>query len=128
VAQFLSPEWLAEVQEAANRSERLRRTAASVDLTVRQVVRGGPRGDVTYTVRLSGGSVGVEPEGEASDLDVTQDYDTAVAITRGALSPAAAFADGRLKLGGRVGLLVSYGDAFAGLDDAFASVRESTAY
>lgn len=128
MARFLSPEWLAQVQDAANRSERLRRTAAGVDLTVRQVVRGGPDGDVAYTVRLSGGSVTLEPGDETGDLDVTQDYDTAVAISRGALSPAAAFADGRLKLGGRVGLLVRHGDAFAGLDDAFAAVRESTVY
>jgi putative sterol carrier protein len=128
VARFLSPEWMAEVETAANRTERLRRAAAGVDFAVRQVVRGGPDGDVTYTVRLSGGTVTVAPGADAGDVEVIQDHATAVAISRGTLSPASAFADGRLKLGGRVGLLVRLGDTLAGLGDAFASVRESTIY
>jgi putative sterol carrier protein len=130
MARFLSPEWMAEVEEAANRSDRLREAATKVDLTVRQVVRGAPEGDISYTVRLSGGTVTVTAGGGDGDgdLEVTQDHATAVAISRGELSPAAAFADGRLKLGGRVGLLVRLGDTFAGLGDAFASVRGSTVY
>lgn len=128
MTRFLSPEWLARLEEAAGRDERLRRAASAVDLTVRQVVRGGPDGDVAYTVRLGEGSVRVEPGGTGGDLEVIQDYDTAVAISRGALTPAAAFAAGRIKLGGRVGLLARHGDALSGLSDAFAGVREATEY
>lgn len=125
---FLSPEWLARVEEAAGRDERLRRTAASVDLTVRHVVRGAPQGDVAFTVRIGDGAVRVDPDGTGGDVVLTQDYETAVAISRGALTPAAAFAAGRLKLGGRVDVLVRQGDALAALTDAFAGVRESTEY
>ena len=128
MTRFLSPEWLGRLEEAAGRDERLRRAASTVDLTVRQVVRGGPDGDVAYTVRLGEGSVRVEPGGTGGDLEVIQDYDTAVAISRGALTPAAAFAAGRIKLGGRVGLLARHGDALSGLADAFAGVREATEY
>ncbi len=128
MARFLSPEWLAEVEEAAGRDERVRRAASAVALTVRQVVQGGPDGNVSYTVRMGDGRVHFEPAGTAADLELTQDYDTAVAISRGTLTPAVAFATGRLKLGGRVGLLVRHGDALAALGDAFAHVRETTEY
>jgi putative sterol carrier protein len=128
VARFLSPEWLAEVEDAAGRDEQVRRTASMVDLTVRHVVLGGPRGDVAYTVRIAGGEVRVTPEGAGGDVVLTQDYETAVAISKGSLTPAAAFATGRLKLGGRVDLLVRQGDALGALTDAFARVREGTEY
>ena len=128
VARFLSPEWLAQVEEAAGRDERLQPTSSVADLTVRHVVRGGPLGDVAYTVRLAGGSVRVVPGGTGGDVEVTQDYDTAVAISRGTLTPAAAFASGQLELAGRVGLLVRRGDALTGLGDAFAGLREATEY
>lgn len=128
MTRFLSPEWLAQVEDAAGRDERLRQTASTVDVTVRHVVLGGPGGDVAYTVRIADGAVRVTPEGTDGDVVLTQDYDTAVAISKGTLTPAAAFAAGRLKLGGRVDVLVRQGDALATLADAFARVRESTEY
>ncbi|HEX2041371.1 MAG TPA: SCP2 sterol-binding domain-containing protein [Acidimicrobiales bacterium] len=128
MARFLSPEWLAEVEEAAGRDERVRHAASTVDLTVRHVVRGGPEGDVAYSVRIGGSGVRVDPGGTDGDVVLTQDYETAVAISRGALTPAAAFAAGRLKLGGRVDVLVRQGDALAALTDAFAGLRDATEY
>ncbi len=128
MTRFLSPEWLAEVEEAAERDERIRRAASTAAVSLRQVVRGGPHGDVAYTVRMGDGAVRFEVGAAAADLELTQDYDTAVAISRGILTPAVAFASGRLKLGGRVGLLVRHGDALAALADVFAGVRETTEY
>jgi putative sterol carrier protein len=63
-----------------------------------------------------------------ADIEVVQDYDTAAAISKGDLAPAAAFAAGRLKLGGGVGQLVRHGDVTAGLADLFGSLRASTSY
>ncbi len=128
MARFLSPEWLAQVEDAARCDERLREAAATVDLTVRHVVRGGPEGDVAYTVRIGDGGMHVDPGGTDGDVVLTQDYETAVAISRGALTPAAAFAAGRLKLGGRVDVLVRQGDALAAITDAFSGLREATEY
>ncbi len=125
---FLSPEWLAALGVAVAGDERLRRAAAAVDLTVRQVVLGGPEGDVAYSLRLLHGTASVTTGGEAADIQVVQDYDTAAAISRGDLTPAAAFADGRLKLGGQVGRLIRHGDVAAGLGDLFGSLRASTSY
>jgi len=117
---------------AVARSDRLRQASEGIELTVRQVVNGGPAGDVTYALRLADGTVTViagdsHPDADA-DLEVVQDYATAADISRGDLTPSAAFAAGRLKLGGNVGLLVRHGDVAAGLDDLFGSLRAETTY
>ncbi len=124
MARFLSPEWLAEMEETATGSEALRQAAAAMDVTVRHVVRDGPDGDVAYTVRLGGGKVSVVPDGGHADLEVTSDYPTAAAISQGRLSPAAAFASGRIKLGGPVGAIT----LLSGLGDVFAPLRAATEY
>ena len=130
MARFLSPEWLAQMAAAAAGSDQLRDAASGADLTVRQVVRGGPDGDVTYTVRLAGGAVTVFPGDGAGtgDVEVVSDYETAAAISQGQLSPAVAFASGRLKLRGRVGGLAGHAGVLSGLADVFGSLRATTEY
>ncbi len=59
---------------------------------------------------------------------VTSDYATAAAISQGLLSPAAAFASGRLKLGGHVGIVAGRAGVLAGLGDVFGSLRATTEY
>ncbi len=125
---FLSPEWLAALGAAASGNERLCQAVTDIDLTVRQVVRGGPDGDVSYSLRLAHGTASVIAGGDDADIEVVQDYDTAAAISKGNLTPAAAFAAGRLKLGGQVGRLIRHGDVVAGLGDVFGSLRASTSY
>jgi putative sterol carrier protein len=128
VPRFLSAEWLTQMAAAAARSEALREAATGLDVSVRQVVRGGPDGDVIYTVRLAGGTVTVLPDGDGSDLEVTSDYATAAAMSQGRLGPAAAFASGRLKLAGRVGMLAGHAGLLAGLGDVFGTLRATTEY
>jgi hypothetical protein len=128
VARFLSPEWFAQMAAAAGESEGLRDAASGLDLRVRQVVRGGPDGDVAYTVRMADGAVTVLPDDGPGDLDVVSDYVTAAAISQGALSPAAAFASGRLKLAGSVGVLAGHAGVLSGLGDVFGSLRAATEY
>lgn len=55
MARFLSPELLEQLELAAVGSEQLREAAGHVELSVRQVVEGGPDGDVSYSVRLARG-------------------------------------------------------------------------
>jgi putative sterol carrier protein len=56
------------------------------------------------------------------------DYDTAAAIAKGELSAQAAFMQGKLKLGGDVGVLIRQHALFDGLDDALAGLRADTEY
>ena len=128
MARFLSSDWLAGMAAAAAESPALRQAATGLDLSVRHVVRGGPDGDVAYTVRLAGGTVTVVADGGPGDLEVTSDYATAAALSQGRLSPAAAFASGRLKLGGRVGTLAGHAGVLSELGDVFGSLRATTQY
>jgi putative sterol carrier protein len=129
MARFLSAEWLEQVAAAAHDDEELRAATAGVSLTVQQVVTGGPDGDVAWHVRLGDGKVDIA-SGRAPDADVviTQSLETATAVSRGGLSPADAFASGRLKLGGQVGLLVRHQRAFEQLGIALTAVRDETTF
>lgn len=132
MARFLSPAWLDELAAAAAGSDQLRRAAAGVDLSVRHVVLDGPDGDVSYSFRLAGGEVSVAGDGgdgaDEADVEMASDYSTAAAISRGELSPAVAVAAGRVRLKGRVALLGTHQEVFAGLGDLFGPVRASTEY
>jgi len=129
MARFLSAEWLDQVAAAAHDDEELRAATTGVSLTVQQVVTGGPDGDVAWHVRLGDGRVEIA-SGRAPDADVviTQSHETATAVSRGGLSPAEAFASGRLKLGGQVGLLVRHQRAFEQLGVALTAVRDGTTF
>jgi putative sterol carrier protein len=97
-------------------------------VSIHQRVTGGPDGDVEYTVRLDHGSVTVQPGPGPADVEIVQDYATAAAISRGVLSPAAAFAAGRLRLGGEVSTLVDNQEAVAALGPLLRQVGERTTY
>ncbi len=99
--------------------------APGTELRVRQRVTGGPHGDVEYVLALAGGEVRFEPAGPA-DVELSTDYDTAAAISQGLLSPASAFAAGRLRIGGSVGALVANQEAFAGMAKLLTGVVETT--
>ena len=128
MSQFLSPAWLAELDEAAQASAPLRAAARDVHLTVRHVVTGGPDGDVEYRFCFDNGRVQVAPGPGEADVEVRQDYATAAAISRGELSPAAAFGAGLVRLGGRPGVLALHRDTLGRLGDVFEAVRARAAY
>lgn len=119
---FLSPEWLDQVARATAAA------APGVALSIHHRITGGPDGDVEYTVRLGPGAVTVEPGPGSADVEVVQTYETAVGISQGHLTPAAAFAAGRLRLGGAVGILVEHQDAVAALGPLLAGVPGTTTY
>ena len=129
MARYLSEEWIEEVNVAAGASRPLRHATASAQLTLQQVVTGGPEGDVAYWVRVDRGAV-VVGGGHADQADATvqQSYQTAVALSRGELSPEAAFASGAIRVSGDMAVLVRHHGALQGLDDAFAAVRARTSY
>lgn len=136
MARFLSAEWLDELAMAMdNVTDRTGADGAAgslgikTGLTVRQVVTGSPDGDTSFVIRSGDGSAILDrrPDQEV-DVEIRQDFATAVAIATGKLSPSAAFAAGRIKLTGRVGLLVEQQDALASLGDPFTTLRLTTSY
>ena len=120
---FLSPAWLESMRSATSAA------SPAADLRIRQRVTGGPDGDVEYTLALGEGGVVFDPGSDGpADVDLTTDYDTAAAISQGRLSPASAFAAGRLRMGGAVGSLVGDQVAFADMGRLLAGVAAETPY
>lgn len=133
MARYLSQDWFDEVNEAAQSSEALRQSTAGADLTLQQVVTGGPEGELRYWLRIEDGTVRVAP-GEAkgapagADATLTQPYETAVAVSRGELSTEDAFLDGSIRLRGDISVLLRHQSILNTLGGAFAEVRSRTDY
>jgi len=119
---FLSREWLDHL------SSMTAVASPTTTISVHQLVTGGPAGDVEYTLRIADGKVAYEPGPGSGDVDLTSDYATAAAISQGTLTPAAAFAAGRLRIGGPVGAVVAHQEALADIGRLLAGVSEQTTY
>jgi putative sterol carrier protein len=119
---FLSREWLDHLSGLTSAA------SPAAALSVHQRVTGGPDGDVDYVLRLAGGRVSFEPGPGPADVDLTADYETAAAISRGVLTPAAAFAAGRLRVGGSPAALVAHQEALAEVGRLLAGVAGETTY
>ena len=128
MARFLSASWFDEMNTAAG-SAKAAPAGSTERLALRHVITGGPDGDVTYLVVIDKGAVSFVPgDDAAAPVTFTQDYDTAVAISKGELTAQAAFMIGRIRAGGEVGLLLTHQGALAGIDDVFEPVRAATSY
>lgn len=129
MAEFLSPEWVDELDAAARASESLAARTRDLTLTVQQVVRHASGGETRYYVNIDREGVRVRPGStDSPDLTLFVDYDVARAINAGTANAQEALATGRLRLTGRLELLVGNDEVFAAFDDVFASVRGTTTY
>jgi putative sterol carrier protein len=126
---YTSPDWIAAAGRALADDAGLKDATADVQLTLEQVVTDGPTGTVSWHVAIDHGHVELaEGPAPAADLRFTTTYDTAAAIASGKLAAQRAFAEGRLRVGGDLSLLVAHHRTLASLDDALASVRADTTY
>ena len=127
---FLSPGWLAALDEALAGSPAVAAATAATNLRILQVVTGGPDGDVAYLVSVRDGTTRVAPATPDVPADVTlaSGWETAVAIATGALAPHDAFTTGRLLVRGDLEALRTSAPALAGLHDATAALRRATTY
>jgi putative sterol carrier protein len=75
----------------------------------------------TAGVRLTVDGPAVDP-----DLRFTTDYATAAQIAAGELGAQRAFVEGRLRVGGDLGVLIRHQKALSTIDDALAGVRSRT--
>jgi hypothetical protein len=133
MARFLSEDWFALVRETLDRlgpaDGAPDEASGATAVTVRHRVTGGPGGDVEYVVRVGRGRFSVERDALGPvDIEILEPYDSAAAISQGRLTPAAAFAAGRLKITGDIALLAARQDDFAALGDLLAPVRAATTY
>jgi putative sterol carrier protein len=98
---FLSEEWARAVEEALNANEQFKNSAGSTTAKVQQVVT-TPDGEKKYWFKLEGGQVqlGMGEMGDSVDATITQDYDTAVALSKNELTGTAAYMSGKLRVSG----------------------------
>lgn len=121
---FLTQEWSDAVLAALNASGDVKSATKGVELCIQQVVTGAPDGDVSYWTKFDDGTV-TGSIGDAADADVTitQDYDTAVAMSKGELNAQAAFMQGKLKVTGNMGKLLQHQGAMQSLGPVLQSVQ-----
>jgi hypothetical protein len=123
---FLSPAWIAALDEAARANEHLRATPVDPPLVLEQVVT-GDEADVAYRIVFDTDGAHVESGADAeSTVRLITDATTARAIARGEGAALQAFLDGTIRIEGQVGRLLEQRDLFARLDDVFAGVRAAT--
>jgi putative sterol carrier protein len=100
---FLSDEWLSEVESRLNSNEGFQTAAKGQAARLQQQISGTPMGDVTYGFVLDAGKVSMaKGEIENPEATVSQDYDTAVAVSKLELSGQQAFMQGKLKVAGNL--------------------------
>lgn len=105
MAKYLTQEWLDLQRELAQ--DFPERPGASARM--QYVVTGTPEGDVKYFTVIENGKMrqndlGVDPEAE---FTLSQTYDDSVRILNGELDANAAFMQGRIKVTGNMGKLMS---------------------
>jgi hypothetical protein len=129
VPEFLSPEWLRELDAAVRAAPGL---SALGPIEVEQVVCDVPRrGEVRYRIVVDDDGARVlerDQHRQPADVRLTTDYATAVAIAAARENAQTALAEGRLRLGGSVDALVRRAAAFAALGDATAALRGITTF
>jgi putative sterol carrier protein len=101
VPKFLSEEWAGEVKTALQSSDAVKSAAGNMNARIQQVVTGAPDGEVKYWFTLEGGNVDLGlGDIENPDATITQDYDTAAALSKNELTGTAAYMSGKLRVSG----------------------------
>lgn len=101
---FLSQEWADQMTEALNSSEEFQKAASGQSAKLQQVVTDAPDGgEVKYYFTLDGGKAEVNL-GELQDAEatITQNYETAVGVTKQEINAQNAFMQGKLKISGNM--------------------------
>jgi putative sterol carrier protein len=105
MAKYLTQEWLDLQRELAQEfPERPGATAR-----MQYVVTGAPEGDVKYFTVIDNGTIVENTLGsdEQAEFTLTTTYDDSVKILKGELDANAAFMQGRMKVTGNMGKLMS---------------------
>ena len=122
MAEFLSPAWLAHLDELAQGADDLADTGASLVIE-QQVVRDG--GDtVVYHLVLGPGPARVAPGPAArADLTLVATETAARGIHHGTTNAQACLADGTLRLRGNPDVLTRHASVLERIGDVFADAR-----
>ncbi len=125
MSSFLSDEWMSEATEALNAHDGFSAAISGVELSLQFVVSDHPTdGELPYhlvvadnAAQLARGTL------DEPDVTVTNDYETAVGISKGELNTQMAFMTGKLKVSGNMaklmmnqGVINEFANALSSLD------------
>jgi putative sterol carrier protein len=125
VVQFLTKDWLSELTETLNGHDGFAAAIADVDLSLQFEVTDAPDGTEShYYIDVADGSARAGAgDTEAPDATISNNYETAVAISKGDLNTQMAFMTGKLKVSGNMAklmmnqaMLTKFAEAASALD------------
>lgn len=107
MAQFLSDEFMTLATEAMSSDAAFQSAITNVDLSIQFTVTDAPEGEIGYALVVGGGDATLSL-GEIDDpeVSVSNDYETAVGISKGDLNTQMAFMTGKLKVTGNMAALL----------------------
>lgn len=122
--QFLSEEWASAVNTALQNDPGFKNSIANADLTLQFHISDTPDGEKEYYLSAHQGTADVAL-GAADDPDVNvgQNYETAVAIAKGELNTQTAFMTGKIKVTGNLAKLMMYQGAISQMQAAVKDIE-----
>lgn len=108
MVQFLTKDWLSELTETLNGHDGFKAAIANVDLTLQFEVGDAPDGtEHRYFIAVGDGAAEAGAgDAEAPDATISNNYETAVAVSKGDLNTQMAFMTGKLKVTGNMAKLM----------------------
>jgi putative sterol carrier protein len=108
VVQFLTQDWLTQLTETLNGHEGFTAAIANTELSLQFDVSDAPDGSENrYFINVAGGSAECAAgDTDAPDATISNNYETAVAISKGDLNTQMAFMTGKLKVDGNMAKLM----------------------
>ena len=120
---YLSDVWIAATASALAKAQPL-----DTALTVGYIVTDGPEGDRRFSLRYGTSQPTCLAGVNGADVTLQSDWNTAVAIAQGTLSPQRAFLDGHLRLDGDAVVLIDSQAGIVTFETHLAPVRAATTY
>jgi putative sterol carrier protein len=108
VASFLTSDWMSELTTALNAHAGFKSAINNVDLTLQFVIPDAPAGaEGRYYIDVADGKALAAP-GDAVEPDatITNNYETAVALSKGETNTQMAFMTGKIKVTGNMAKLM----------------------
>lgn len=124
MAKFLTKEWLEALTASVNENDEFTTAIANVDLTLQFETTDPPEGtEATYHLAIKDGALAAAA-GPIEDADATiaNDYETAMAISKGELNTQMAFMTGKMKVSGNMAKIMMNQAVFTKFAEATASI------